>query len=259
MAKTILEELEALVGKDSAAKIAASSDIATRLTEGERLYRYYTGQADEDDDAASKAKADADKAAADKAAADKAEADRRAAAATTTTTTTAPDNRSILGELSNLLNTRFDEFKKSVVTVDQLPKLEGEVLTKALRLSHDVARIESNHEKEFNEQLDLDKFNTWYDEQKKTGAVYGSVSKAYDVWVGDRRIEAKIAAGIAEGLKAKLSSTSVPAQTTSESLSPAQQVLREARKTSATEGKSNAVKAAERLAQLQREREGTAA
>ena len=43
MAKTILEELEALVGKDAADKIKAKSDIATKLVEGERLYRFYTG------------------------------------------------------------------------------------------------------------------------------------------------------------------------------------------------------------------------
>jgi hypothetical protein len=255
MPKSILEELEALVGKDNAAKIAANSDISTRLSEGERLFRYYTGQEDDPDLAADAAKAAADKAAADKAAADKAEADRRAAAAAPAAT----DNKAILGELSNLLTTRFSEFEKKVVTIDKLPQYEGELLAKTLRLSHDISRIESNHEKEFGEQLDLDKFNTWYDEQKKVGAAYGSVAKAYDVFVGDRRIEAKIKAGVEEGVKAKLSSTSVPAQTMTESLSPAQTVLREARKTTASEGKSNAVKAAERLAQLQKEREGTAA
>jgi hypothetical protein len=253
MAKTILEELEALVGKEAAAKISASSDIATRLSEGERLYRFYTGDEElEDTTAADKAKADAEKAAAEKA-----EADRRAAATTTTTSTSAApvDTNTLLREMGNLLNTRLGEFEKKVITVDKLPQYEGALLTKTLKMAHETMLVTDSHQKEFNEPLDLEKFNNWYEEQSKQGVRYPSISKAHDFYVQDKRIEAKIAAGIAEGVKAKQSSTSVPAQTTSVSLSPAQQVLHDARKSSATEGKSNAVRAAERLAKLAQARE----
>src|SRR5437588_12719308 len=88
MAKTILEELEALVGKDAADKIKAKSDIATKLVEGERLYRFYTGDEELEDDTGTKAAAE--RAAAEKAAAEAKAAADAAAARTTTTTTTTP-------------------------------------------------------------------------------------------------------------------------------------------------------------------------
>jgi hypothetical protein len=251
MAKTILEELEALVGKDNAAKISARADIATRLTEGERLYRFYTGEEELEETPPAKTMPTTTT-----------EPTVTTAPTTTTpTTTTTPavDLKSVLGELSNLVNTRFTEFEKKVITVDKLPEYEGKMLARTIKTAHEIARIESTHEREFNEPLDLEKFNNWYEEQKKAGANFGTIPMAYSAWVSDRRTEAKIAKGIEDGLKAKRSSESVPAQTTAVALSPAQQVLHDARKTSATEGKSNAVKAAERLAQLQREREGTAA
>src|SRR5437660_1346473 len=265
MAKTILEELEALVGKDAADKIKAKSDIATKLVEGERLYRFYTGEEELEDDTGTRAAQE--RAAAEKAAAEaKAAADAAAAARATTTatpaatSTSAPvDTKALLAELSTMLDARLKALTEKVVTTDKLPEYEGKLLTRTLKLSHEMAQIESTHEKEFGEQLDLDKFNGWYEEQRKAGSSYGSVPQAYNAYVAERRIDAKIKAGIAEGLKAKASSIAVPAQTTSQALAPAQQILRDARKPTATEGKSNAVKAAERLAALQQEREGAGA
>ena len=267
MAKTILEELEALVGKDAADKIKAKSDIATKLVEGERLYRFYTGDEELEDDTGTRAAAE--RAAAEKAAAEaKAAADAAAAARAMTTTTTTPaatstsapvDTKALLAELSTMLDARLKALTEKVVTTDKLPESEGKLLTRTLKLSLEMAQIESTHEKEFGEQLDLDKFNGWYEEQRKAGSSYGSVPQAYNAYVAERRIDAKIKAGIAEGLKAKASSTAVPAQTTSQALAPAQQILRDARKPTATEGKSNAVKAAERLAALQQERESAGA
>lgn len=247
MAKTILEELEALVGKDAASKIAAKSDVMTRLQEGERLYRFYTGD-DEPEPIVTPPVTTTPPPA----------VTTPPAVTPTATTTTSSDNKTILSELGTLLDTRFKAFEERVVTMDKLPNLEGQVLTKALRMSHDIARIENNHEKEFGEQLDLDKFNTWYEEQKKAGANFGTIPKAYDFYVQERRVEAKIKLGIEEGVKQKQSSTAVPAVTTSVALSPAQQVLHDARKTETT-GESNAQKAARRLAELAKSRDGSAA
>jgi len=244
MAKSILEELESLVGKDAAAKIAAKSDLATRLQEGERLYQFYTEGTVEEPPKTEPVKTEP-------------VVTTQPAPTTTATTTTATDNKSILAELGTLLDSRLKTFEEKVVTKASLAALEGQVLSKTLRLSHDIARIESNHEKEFGEQLDLDKFNTWYEEQRKAGAQFGTVPKAYDVFVQDRRVEAKIKEGVAAALKQKESSTSVPAVTAATALSPAQQVLHDARKTE-TSGESNAQKAARRLAELARSREGAA-
>lgn len=247
MAKTILEELEALVGKEAATKIAAKSDVMTRLQEGERLYRFYTGDDEPEPVVPTPAPTPT-----------VVPTPAPSPSPTPAAVTTTSDNKTILSELGTLLDTRFKAFEERVVTMDKLPNLEGQVLTKALRLSHDIARIENNHEKEFGEQLDLDKFNAWYEEQKKTGANFGTVPKAYDVYVQERRVEAKIKLGIEEGIKQKQSSTGVPAVTTSVALSPAQQVLHDARKTETT-GESNAQKAARRLAELARSRDGSAA
>src|SRR5579864_4240884 len=113
MAKSILEELESLVGKDAAAKIAAKSDLATRLQEGERLYQFYTEGTVEEPPKTEPVKTEP-------------VVTTQPAPTTTATTTTATDNKSILAELGTLLDSRFKTFAEKVVTLDKLPQYEGQ-------------------------------------------------------------------------------------------------------------------------------------
>jgi hypothetical protein len=189
--------------------------------------------------------------------ADKAEADRQAAAARNNGT---PDNKSILAELTTLLDSKLDALKKDFIPASKLPEYEGQILSKALKTSHELSRIESTHEKEFGESLDLTKFDEYVNEQKKSGANWPSISAAYNNWVSEKRIEARVKKEVEEAKKQFTSSQSVPAQTHTASMSPAQQIIADAKKTTGDgNGKTRAMEAAERLAQLERAREGAAA
>jgi hypothetical protein len=252
MAKTLIEELEALVGKDGLAKIQANQDVLSKLTRGDEYRRLYDG--DDTEDAAAIAKAASDKAAADKAESDRLAAERARTVAASSTT----DLTKVLTELQTLTKTinELNEFKKTAITLDKLPGYESTLLRK----SHEIARIEANHAKEFNEDWDLNKFDEWVGEQKKTGAGWPSITAAYNAWVQDKRIEARVKKEVDEQVKLKVSAQTVPAQTTTTSLSPAQQIISDAKKTNGDgTGKTNAMKAAERLAAMERAREGHAA
>jgi hypothetical protein len=159
-----------------------------------------------------------------------------------------------LDDIGKLLDSKLEGMRKEFVPAADLAKYRSEILTSTIRSAHEVARVESTHEKEFGEPLDLDKLNEYADEQAKKGTRYGSITKAYDDWVGQRRIEKKIADGIAEGVKQKTSSTSTPAVSSAPALSPAQELMRKA-KGEGDGSKTNAQRAAERLRQMERGRD----
>jgi hypothetical protein len=111
-----------------------------------------------------------------------------------------------LAALSESLNTRFSEFAKNVVTVDKLPQYRGELLETTLRNADQMTQIRNQHEREFpNEPFDLGKVNDYINTQSQAGRKFSDIKSAYDDMVRDKRVEARIAAGIADGVKQKKS------------------------------------------------------
>src|SRR5271156_2451662 len=223
MAKSILDELESILGKDAVSKIKSDGKLSDKVADMDRVYGFYTGDLDDTHD-------DAARLAAEKEASDrqrlteKAEADRIAAERSRTVSSgSTAELTSVLNELKTLTTTinEFKEFQKNAITLDKLPTYEANILRK----THEISLITNNHEKEFSESLDLNKLDEWVTEQKKTGAGWPSITSAYDAWVNEKRIEARIQKGVAEGVKQKASSSAVPGQTHTASLSPAQQIM----------------------------------
>jgi predicted DNA binding CopG/RHH family protein len=259
MAKSILDELEAIIGKDGVAKVKSNPTALAAVAERDRLYSFYTGEEDEPDAAAAEATRLAQEEADRKRMADKAEADRIAATARNNTTSSGStaEMTAVLSQLTELNKTlaELNKFKETAITVDKLPGYESTILRK----THELTLITNSHEKEFSEPLDLTKLDEWVTEQKKTGAGWPSITAAYNSWVQDKRIEARVQKEVAEQVKQKVSSAAVPAQTHTASMSPAQQIIADAKKVDNSGGKTNAMKAAERMATLERAREGGAA
>ena len=163
----------------------------------------------------------------------------------------AGNNDSILAAI-NGLKSSMDGFRttteatlKNVVTVDKLPELGRQLRSQAIQDAHLTMKIEALNKQTFGEDLDLAKLGTFIEDQKKAGTNYPDVEKAYLAMVGDKLTEITIAKKVDEGVKQKLSAATVPGQTTSAALSPAQQVLaKERAKTSATSGEGSSLQKA---------------
>lgn len=181
-----------------------------------------------------------------------------AAAATAATTASTNDNRQVLELLGNLnatLETRFKALDDKFVTVANLPTLEGQVLSKSIKNAYLASRIERKHHEEFNEDLNLDDVATYIEAQRKLGVGFADIEKAHDAMVAEKRVEAKITKGIAEGVKQKTSASTVPGVSSGSSLSPAQQVIAKAKAGENNGTKTSAMIAAERLSKLSDARE----
>lgn len=171
----------------------------------------------------------------------------------------AGDMSAVLKQLSDLnvnlaaRDARIDKLEKNAVTLEKLPEYRTELLGLAIKSSHEVARLESTHEKEFGESLDLDGLSAWIDEQKKAGVGFSSITKAYEAKMMDKRIEKKIADGIAEGVKQKKSSESVPGQSSVTAISAGQELMRKQRGESA--GTDHVTGLAAKLAKIREARE----
>jgi hypothetical protein len=159
-----------------------------------------------------------------------------------------------LDDISKLLDTKLTELRKEFVPAAELDKRAADVIGTSLRLNHELSRIENAHQKEFNEELDLGALETYAKEHPG----FKSMTEVHNAMVAEKRIEARIKAGVDAGVKQKLSNASVPAQTKGSALTPAQEVLAKARASASGEGKSNAVAAAEKLAKMVRDRESAA-
>lgn len=137
-----------------------------------------------------------------------------------------------LRDLNTSLTTQLADFKKTVVTKDDLPTYRGELLAQTIRLSHEVSRLENQHKTEFAEDLDLEDLNKWVEEEKKAGRGYPSITKAYENKMLEKRVASRIAKGIEDGVKAKRSSdaaTGASGGAGTSALSPNQELLRKAK------------------------------
>lgn len=204
------------------------------------------------------------------------------AAATFSTPTAAPSASSseisaILAKLNEMntslassIDSKLAEFGKNVVTMDKLPAYRAEWMAASIKTADNYARIRESHRREFNEDLDTDAFEKFVNEQSAAGIRYlddapdtpnrrTGFQKAHDAYVQDRRVERRIAEGVAERAKAIKSAASVPGQSQTTSTTAAMRVLEQARAGRPGADKSNAMAAAERLRQQVASREGVGA
>src|SRR4029077_5376144 len=114
----------------------------------------------------------------------------------------AADMKSLLASVAEL-NAKVTNMDKSYVRLEKLPEYRGEMLGATIRLAHEVGLVTANHQKEFGEPLDMDAFDKFIADSKKEGAAYPTVTAAYNAMVSEKRIEKKIADGVAEGVKQK--------------------------------------------------------
>jgi len=261
----VAEDLLKLLSPSARAALRAeleSNENARKMVEEGLTFRdaYLNGTDDPtisggngDDEAARKAEAD-------RKAAEKAEADRKAAAAAAAANGNGGNGngnggnaelRALMDQLTGL-KTSLDEKLKNVVTKGDLPKLGEELLGRAIKNAHLVARIERQHEKEFGEELNLDELNAYLQEQVKTGRSFKDMQEVYDSKMGEKRTQKKIADGIAEGLKQKRSADAVPGQSSPAGGSSAQEAIRKAR----GESGGNVNDYVEKLKKIRENREG---
>ena len=228
------------------------------LEEGLSLRKEYLGP---DDPAADEvARAATVKAAADKAIADRAEADRVAAAARATNAS--PELSAITKQLADLntsLTTRLADFEKKYVSVEKLPEYRGEILGITIKNADLLGQVRQQHATEFpTEPFDLEKLNTFVNDQLKTGTRFPDIKHAYDAMVGEKRTEAKIAKGIADGIKNKKSGDGADAAAGGSSpaaLSAGQELIRKAKGAEATP--DHVLSFADKLRKIREAREGT--
>jgi len=208
------------------------------LEEGMLMRKEYLGDGTSGDDAAVRAQAAADAAA--KESADRIEAARVAAAAAHTAAANSNGSGDLsaitrqLTELNTNLTKQIDDLRKNVITTDKLPEYRGELLATTIRNADQAMQIRLSHEKEFpNEPFDIEKVNTFINEQAtKHNRRFPDIKAAYDAMVGDKRVEARIAKGIADGLTAKRSADAASGASGGSStpaLSAGQELIRKAR------------------------------
>lgn len=169
-------------------------------------------------------------------------------------------NDAILAELRNLstsLDSKLENFRKEFIPAAELPKYRGEITAIAIKAADDMAQIRESHRAEFNKPLDRDAFEKFVTDQQQAGTKFKDLHQAHDMFVAKERTDAEVAKRVDEQVKQKTSATTVPGQTQSIGLSPAQAVLKKAResRTGGGDGKSNAMAAAEKLAALERSRD----
>ena len=174
--------------------------------------------------------------------------------ATTTTTTEArqpvakPAAAFGLGDFEALLDRKLgglDERIKTTATaaVEEQVKTAGERLiqeatTRTLRGADELNRIYRRHEKDFGEELDSTAFDTFLQDQMKTGTRYATMTKAYEEYTRDKRTEKTIATqvedGVREKLKARATTQEVPGVTPASARSPMTVLLNRGKKTDDT-------------------------
>ena len=184
----------------------------------------------------------------------------------TTTAAASVDSAAILEQLKSIstslsgYDAKLSAMEKKFIPVDKLGEYRSEIAGLSLKLADDLANIRENHREEFGERLDRNAFEKFVNDQKAAGVGYKDLTAAHDAFVADKRVEKKIAEGVAAGVKQKTSALEVPGQTQSVGMSAAQQVLAKARAEAAAQGGNNrAMAAAEKLRALRQGREDSGA
>ena len=173
-----------------------------------------------------------------------------------------------LAKLNTSLDTRLKTIESNMVTKESLPGYRTELLTLAIKTADNYSTVREAHRAEFGEALDRTAFEKfvatsgmkWADDLPETPNGKTGLQKAHDQFVADRRTANQIQRGITDGLKTKTSGILVPGQTQSTAMSPAQALLSKQRENAGNGGgKSNALAAAEKMAQMVRGRDETGA
>jgi len=259
MAKTLSEDLLALLDPDTQAKVkaafASKPELIARDLKGAELidvWANFGGELETTTPPASVPHTPALPSA--------------AAAAAPIVTPPVPSNAdgmaAVLAKLEGI-KTDIETKLKNVVTTDKLPEYRAELLTLAIKSADDYASVRESHRAEFNEPLDRNAFEKFVADSNTAGVKFPSMSAAHDVFVKDKRVtaqaaaeKARIDAAVAEALKQARSAGTVPGQTQTTSLSPAQQVIAKARATAAGDnGESNAMRVAREMEALERSRQ----
>jgi hypothetical protein len=249
--KTIIEQLSELLDADGKSKLqsvlAANPKLAVDDRRMGELFGIYMG-AESDVTGATDANADAAAAAAASgthtASLPSAASTTAAAVTTASTVSSTNDSAAVLAALNSLKSSIDDRFK-NVVTMDKVNELGAGLInqaaTQALRQADEIFTIRDTHQREFGEPFDralFEKFITDNQDATTKRNKYSTLTDAYNAMVSDKRVKAEIAKGVADGVKQKLSSATVPGQTTSAGLSAAQQINAKAKKDSAAAGGS---------------------
>ncbi len=258
MAKTITEQLLALLPENERAAFKAKLDANPKLVERDRKYAevYTIYDSDAEDivpDTVATVPVTPTAPIAPVAA---------APVVPTVPVAAAGSSDAILTELRNLstsLDTKLEAIKKEFIPASALPQYRSEITSIAIKAADDMAQIRESHRAEFNKPLDRDAFEKYVIEQQTAGTKFKDLHQAHDMFVTKERTAADVAKQVEEQVKQKRSADTAPGQTQSIGLSPAQAVMKKARESRAGgDGKSNAMAAAERLSQLERGRDESA-
>lgn len=254
MSTTALDALNSLLSAEDKAAFSAllskNPKVAAKIGTGVQFLMDYAPDANENVD-------DKDDAAQQREAARVVEA-ARLAEAERVRNAAPPKDASPLADLKDIdalidrkVNERLTAGK--YLTGEEAAKAKTEIMTGSLALADDYAEIREQHREEFGERLNRPDFEKFV---KDTPNKFGTLKAAHDAFVNEKRIEQRVEKGVAEALKLKTSQKDVPAQTTSSALSPAQEIIRKAKATETGAGESNVSRAAARLAQVMKNREG---
>ena len=137
------------------------------------------------------------------------------AATTASTHATVPPNLT-LDQLNTLLNERISgiysspqfaaavEARAKEIATQQFNSERGNLIGAGAEVADQLYSIRATHSREFNEELDSGKFKEFF---LQNGSRYGNqLLPAYDAFVSERRIQARIDKGISEGLAARATS-----------------------------------------------------
>jgi hypothetical protein len=268
MAKTLSEELLALLDADTQAKVkaalASKPDLMVRDLKGKELLDLYDGVAADDTTTTTTTTATHTPTLPSSATTTAAGTTTVASGSTTSTTGAAGELAVVLARLEALKSdfaTTIDAKLKDYIPASKLDEYRTSLLTSAIKSADDYASVRESHRAEFNEPLDRTAFEKFVVDQKAANVGYPSMSAAHDAFVKDKRVtaaaaaeKAKIEAAVAEALKQARSSGSVPGQTQSIAMSPAQQVIAKAKAAGNGNTASNAEKVAQQLEALERNR-----
>jgi hypothetical protein len=266
MAKTLSEELLALLDADTQAKVkaafASKPELMVRDLKGKELLDLYDGVAA--DDTTTITTTTATHTPTLPSSATTTAAGTTTVASGSTTTGAAGELAVVLARLEALKSdfaTTLDTKLKDYIPASKLDEYRTSLLTSAIKSADDYASVRESHRAEFNEPLDRTAFEKFVVDQKAASVGYPSMSAAHDAFVKDKRVtaaaaaeKAKIESAVAEALKQARSSGSVPGQTQSTAMSPAQQVIAKAKAAGNGNTASNAEKVAQQLEALERNR-----
>lgn len=135
-----------------------------------------------------------------------------------------------LTELNTSLTGKLGAIEKDMVKKSDVNSYRGEILATAIKNADLTMQLRAQHAAEFpSEPFDLAKLQAHLDAKAKEGRVFKDITEVYNDLYGEKRIQARIDKGIADGIKQKNSgaaATVASGGSGSTALSAAQQALK---------------------------------